>query len=63
MSFLYPFSPFLNISDDCGLPQPADACSPLYFNDLITMYQNAGFKEVKRHGKTIIPHTNKVNPL
>lgn len=35
-------------------PQAADSYSPLDFNGPVTMYQNAGFEEVKRHGKTIV---------
>ena len=35
-------------------PQVADAYSTLDFNGPAKMYQNAGFEEVKRWGKTIV---------
>lgn len=35
-------------------PQLSEAYSPLDFNGPVTMYQNAGFEEADRHGKTIV---------
>jgi len=35
-------------------PQMTDAYSPLDFNGPIQMYRNAGFQEIKRHGKTAV---------
>ena len=35
-------------------PQLGEAYSPLDFNGPVMMYQNTGFEEVKRHGKTIV---------
>lgn len=35
-------------------PQLTDAYSPLDFTGSVKMYRNAGFKEVKRHGRTVV---------
>lgn len=35
-------------------PQFVEAYSPLDFNGPLMMYRNAGFEEIKRHGKTIV---------